>query len=135
MTTNPKDVLRHADDELKLIGKTEQERRIFRSVIETIQMAETTGFDTDEDLLIVRELFEKRLLSPITNHPDEWVQFAAPTNEHPGFWRNVRCNEAISMDGGAIFILLDREFDRGTFRDSKPWQQGKNVTATRTNDG
>ena len=109
---------RHAWDELNRVGLFTADGDFYggmtgRAVMSLIDVFCTQGH-SGASASLVTDLFGQlvsfRLLSPLTDDPDEWCEVA------DGLWQSRREPEAFSRDGGATYRLNS---DRDTIRISE----------------
>lgn len=98
---------RHAKRELELLGlftPNEDGINIGEAVMELVEVLENQQHTNHSAYFTVNafaELAALRTLSPLTNNPDEWEEYAR------GKWQNKRNLGAFSIDGGRTYTLND----------------------------
>jgi hypothetical protein len=123
--TGDSNLLAHAKRELDLLGMPEAKdwdenteqwdpdaamRIGILDIIFNFSKQGHSGFSASYAIGALEKLLRFENLSPLTNHPDEWMdvsEFGGETN----LWQNVRNSACFSYDGGQSYYNLNEKRD------------------------
>jgi len=96
----------HAERELRRIGGGGYDGMIDKAVMElvdTFSVQGHSGGSAMQTLAIFDRVAQFKVLSPLTDDPDEWMLVAEPANT----WQSRRQSSCFSRDGGKSWYDID----------------------------